>query len=231
MPTESGDNFIEGSKNLTTTPMSIFFTLTFPNVLNKTCSDCQEHFLINGYSSHLKGAGTDSNYTYHSHFPSYTYVISRARDISSYFAPANTQVVVEGDPNFLKKYDAYMDEHRIRSYFSTKDNSRVTRPHVHGQIKNIDKLNFNKSLEKSNYYQNFWQEGCTCFMRIIETNANWVYKNKNQDIELYCSDHKTPFMQKKPLGFFDIQIVNNNEAVENYIQKYIDKGGDSVQLF
>ncbi len=43
MANKSPGDVIECS-NLTTTPMSIFFTLTFPNVLWQTCVKCQLHF-------------------------------------------------------------------------------------------------------------------------------------------------------------------------------------------
>ena len=56
-----------------------------------------------------------------------------------------------------------MDEHKLKPKCSNKDNSRVTRPHVHGLINNIDVDNFTKSLEKSKYFIEYWQKGCICF--------------------------------------------------------------------
>ena len=232
------NNVIEGS-NLTTTPMSVFFTLTFPNVLRKTCFECQEHFLLNGYDSHLKGNSNkglrDVAYNYHSHFPSYSFVISRARNLATFYGSKNTQIVVEGDPDYLKKYDSYMDEHKLRPLFSEKDNSRVTRPHVHGLIKNIDKDNFYKSLEKSNYYDDYWQKGCSCFYPTIEKNNDWVYRKKPlmEFVDGKCHDinHLVPKKERKPIGFHKIEQANNEDRVENYIRKYIDKGGHDVRLF
>ena len=241
------DNKVIDRENLTPRSMSIFFTLTFPNVLRKTCPECQEHFQLNGYPGHLTGDShnglRDVSYKYHCHFPSYSFVISRARNISSFFHPKNTQIVVEGDPNYLKKYEAYLDEHKLRGVFSKKDNSRVTRPHVHGIIKNIDYDNFWRILSKTNYFDEFWQPGCKCFYPTIEKNNDWVYKSKydlttTPDITYidpkFCGhpdDHKTPFKERKPIGFYKIEPVKNDEAVENYIQKYIDKGGQDVQIF
>jgi hypothetical protein len=236
------DNKVIDRENLTTRSMSIFFTLTFPNVLRKTCPECQDHFRENGYSGHLTGDSQngirDVSYKYHCHFPSYSYVISRARNISSFFHPKNTQIVVEGDPNYLKKYEAYLDEHKLRGVFSKKDNSRVTRPHVHGIIKNIDYDNFWRILSKTNYFQEFWQPGCACFEPTIVKNNDWVYKVK-QDVnrELLMQDHRpantciNPYKEIKPIGFYKIEPVKNDEAVETYIQKYIDKGGQDVQIF
>ncbi len=195
-----------------------------------------------GYSSHLTGDSIngqrDVAYNYHSHFPSYTFVLSRARNIASFFHPNNTQIVVEGDPDYLKKYEAYMDEHKLRGVFSKKDNSRVTRPHVHGIIKNIDKDNFWRILLKTNYFNEFWQKGCFCFEPIIEKNNDWVYKVKqNTPREKLMMAHRpanmciNPYKERKPIGFYKIEIVKNDDAVENYIRKYIDKGGDNVQIF
>lgn len=240
------DNKVIDRENLTPRSMSIFFTLTFPNVLRKTCFECQEHFLTNGYSSHLTGdthSGLrDVSYKYHCHFPSYSFVISRARNISSFFHPKNTQIVVEGDPNYLKKYEAYLDEHKLRGVFSKKDNSRVTRPHVHGIIKNIDYDNFWRILSKTNYFDEFWQPGCSCFTPSIEKNNDWVYKRWDDSEYVHntyidgspdAHSHKfiKPTKERKPIGFYKIEPVKNDEAVETYIQKYIDKGGQDVQIF
>ena len=246
MPDNSNNKVID-SPYLTGEPMSVFFTLTFANKLHLSCVDCQGHFLENGYPSHLKGNSSgglkDVSFNYHCHFPSYSYVISVARDLSTFFASQNTQIVVEGDPNYLKKYESYMDEHKLRPKFSNKDNTRVTRPHVHGLINNIDVDNFTKSLEKSKYFTEYWQPGCNCFYPTIEKNNDWVYKAKydltmTHDITYldpkFCGDpnlHLTPFKVRKSVGFYNIQKVRNNEATKKYIQKYIDKGGDDVQIF
>jgi len=242
MPAETNNKVIE-SQYLTGDPMSIFFTLTFANKLHLSCIDCQDHFIENGYSSHLKGDSSgglkDISFKYHCHFPSYSYVLSVARDLSSFFAPQNTQIVVEGDPNYLKKYEAYMDEHKLRPKFSNKDNTRVTRPHVHGLINNIDVDNFTKSLEKSKYFTEYWQPGCNCFVPKIEKNNDWVYRKLGPDNLDYFKDdlffmhkeHKTPYKARKPVGFYNIQKVRNNEATKKYIQKYIDKGGSDVRIF
>jgi hypothetical protein len=235
MPADTNNKVIE-SQYLTGDPMSIFFTLTFANKLHLSCFDCQTHFLENGYPSHLKGDSSgglkDISFNYHCHFPSYSYVLSVARDLSSFFAPVNTQIVVEGDPNYLKKYEAYMDEHKLKPMFSNKDNTRVTRPHVHGLINNIDVDNFTKSLEKSKFFTEYWQEGCFCFEPKIEKNNDWVYRVKqNVNRELLMLEHRpdnsciTPYKARKPVGFYNIQKVRNNEATKKYIQKYIDKGG------
>ena len=241
MPTDTNNKVIE-SQYLTGDPMSIFFTLTFANKLHLSCYDCQKHFLSNGYSSHLKGDSDsglkDISFNYHCHFPSYSYVLSVARDLSSFFAPHNIQLVVEGDPNYLKKYEAYMDEHKLRPKFSDKDNTRVTRPHIHGLINNIDVDNFTKSLEKSKYFTEYWQSGCACFEPVILKNNDWVYRVR-QDInrELLMLDHRpenkciNPYKSRKPVGFYNVQKVRNNEATKKYIQKYIDKGGDDVRIF
>lgn len=249
--TKSFNTFIE-SQYLTGDPMSVFFTLTFANKLHLSCFDCQTHFLDNGYSSHLKGDSlkynstgdmttavkfglNDISFNYHCHFPSYSYVLSVARDLSSFFASKNTQLVVEGDPDYLKKYDAYMDEHKIKPLFSKKDNTRVTRPHVHGVIDGITKDNFHKSLEKSKYFTEFWQPGCSCFEPKIEKNNDWVYRKKPlmEFVDGKCHDttHLVPKKARKPVGFYNIQEVHNRDAVQNYIQKYIDKGGSDVRIF
>ena len=128
-----------------------------------------------------------------------------------------------------------MDEHKLRPLFSEKDNSRVTRPHVHGLIKNIDKDNFYKSLEKSNYYDEYWQKGCSCFYPTIEKNNDWVYRKKPlmEFVDGKCHDinHLVPKKERKPIGFHKIEQANNEDRVENYIRKYIDKGGHDVRLF
>jgi len=245
MPNDTNNKVIE-SQYLTGDPMSVFFTLTFANKLHLSCPECQDHFRSNGYSSHLKGDSNsglkDISFKYHCHFPSYSYVLSVARDLSSYFSSGNTQIVVEGDPNYLKKYEAYMDEHKLKPKFSNKDNSRVTRPHVHGLINNIDVDNFTKSLEKSKYFTEYWQKGCSCFTPTIEKNNDWVYKrwddseyvhNTYNDGTPDAHSHKfiKPIKLRKPVGFYNIQKVRNNEATKKYIQKYIDKGGDDVRIF
>ena len=191
MPTTTNNNVIE-SQDLTGDPMSVFFTLTFANVLRKTCVECQDHFRDNGYSSHLKGDSysglKDVSFKYHSHFPSYGSILAVAKDLSDRFASKYTQIVVEGDNNYLKKINEYLDEHKIRPLFSQYRNRKVTRPHIHGFIKNIHVDHFHKTLEYSKYFMDFWQPGCECFKPEIVENSNWVYRseyafNRGRDVD------------------------------------------------
>lgn len=230
------------SPDLTGDPMSIFFTLTFANKLHLSCLECQEHFRDNGYSSHLKGDShsglKDISFKYHCHFPSYSYVLSVARNLGNFFSKSKSQIVVEGDANYLKKYNEYMDEHKIKPLFSKKYNAQVTRPHVHGLIKNIDIEHFNRILYHSKFFTEYWQPGCSCFEPTIEKNNDWVYKVK-QDInrELLMLEHRpdnkciNPYKERKPVGFYNVQVARDYESTENYIQKYIDKGGSNVRIF
>jgi hypothetical protein len=226
------------SPDLTGDPMSVFFTLTFANKLHLSCVDCQSHYLENGYSSHLKGNShsglKDISFDYHCHFPSYSYVLSVARNLSDFFSKSKSQIVVEGDANYLKKYDEYMDEHKIKPLFSKNYNSQVTRPHVHGLIKNIDIEHFNRILYHSKFFAEYWQPGCSCFFPMIEKNNDWVYRskirNKGED-RCWDKKHIIPYKERKPVGFYNVQVARDYESTENYIQKYIDKGGSDVRIF
>ena len=234
---------IIGRTNLTGPPMSsfnTFFTLTFANVVWLSCLKCQEHFLANGYSAHLRGDSKnglkDTSYSYHSHFPSYTYISSVARDISQYFPNDKIKIVIEGDKNYLKKFESYQDEHVLAPKFSDKDNLRVTRPHIHGIVYDLQPEFFWKILYHTKYFKEYWQPGCDCYESKIEKNNDWVYKKTTSQLCLSTDNHVKippviPYKERKPVGFYKIESVIDKKKVENYIQKYIDKGGTDVQIF
>jgi hypothetical protein len=241
-------NIIGRTDDLTGPPMSTFntfFTLTFANVVWLTCDDCQEHFVLNGYSGHLRGNSKnglkDISYDYHSHYPSYTFISSVARNISQFFPNDKIKIVIEGDKNYLKKVDAYKDEHILGPKFSDKDNLRVTRPHIHGIVYDLHPDFFWKILLHTKYFNEFWQPGCNCFQREIDNNS-WIYRSiyseekfingkLNTKSVFTCSKHVIPYKERKPVGFYKVEIIKDKKKVENYIQKYIDKGGSDVQLF
>jgi hypothetical protein len=242
---------IIGLSNLTgdpTSSLNTFFTLTFANVVWLTCPKCQEHFRFNGYSGHLRGDSAnglrDIKYNYHSHFPSYTYISSVARDIAQFFPVEKIKIVIEGDKDYLKKIDSYKDEHILKPMFSRKDNLRVTRPHIHGIVYDLHPDFFWKILFHTKYFKEYWQPGCACYEPQIEKNNDWVYRHTIQEIhalfgleytnhEYINKEHKCiiPYKEKKPIGYYKLEVINDIKKVENYISKYIDKGGTDVQIF
>ncbi len=230
---------IIGFSNLTGDPVpsfNTFFTLTFANVVWSSCLKCQEHFLDNGYSGHLRGDSHSGlrniKYNYHSHFPSYTYISSVARDIAKFFPVDKVKIVIEGTMDYLKKIESYKDEHLLKPVFFDKDNSRVTRPHIHGIVYDLHPDFFWKILSLTKYFMEYWQEDCVCYGRVINKNNAWAYAKDMYDCDVNPGDaHKAPYKERKPVGFYKIEVIKDKKKVENYIQKYIDKGGSDVQLF
>ena len=228
MALKSNDKDIRDDQNLTGLSMpfynsNIFFTQTFSNVKRKQCSECMEQWLT-GHPD------------YHSHLPSYTYVLKCLHDISSYFDGELSQFVVEGTPNFLKKIESYADEHKMRGLFTYKDNTRVTRPHIHGFVKYVNIKHFKQILHKSKLFRDEYNNPCSCFSREIITkngNSQWVYKNQHyitgneiEDVRpRECLNHIIPKIIKVPVGFHDYQPIRNDYSVEKYITKYLQKDG------
>lgn len=199
---------------------NVFFTQTFHNVQRKKCKQCQEQWI--NYNNPLK------NHKWHDHMPSYTYVLSVAESIANMFDRSLSQFVIEGTPNFLKKVEAYEDEHKLRGVFSKKDNTRVTRPHIHGFIKYVNIQHLKQILRHTKAYRKTYNKPCSCFYPSLEgwDAQDWVYKLKGNKMEDMCpGPHRKPEIHLEKVGFNDFQPVKNEMSVTKYLEKYLQKDG------
>jgi hypothetical protein len=250
---------IDNTYNLTGRSMpffnsNLFTTITFANSLYPSCEQCREVYWEFGYPEHVKHT------TRHSHPPSYTQILAVGSDLSRFFSPTLSRFVVEGSPNFIKKIDSYLDEHKLRGLFSSKDNSRVTRPHIHGIIKYLNIMHFKTVLARSNYYARYLTNTCCCYSRdvIKDGSNNWrfiqkrTYKNCRDTPlktvnprEHHTSCTSTKLLPKsnedspciipdgvlKPRGFFDVQPIKDDLSVIKYLEKYLQKDGCDGRIF
>lgn len=232
MALKTNEEEIREDQNLTGLSMpffnsNIFFTQTFSNVKHKGCLECQEQWLLSGNKNYL------AQDLKHNHFPSYTYILKCLRDIATYFDPELSQFVVEGSPNFLKKIESYADEHKLRGVFSYKDNTRVTRPHIHGFVKYVNIKHFKQILYRSKLFIDEYNDPCKCYYKEI-VNGNWVYKlREGEEIRpkyAFVTYHGSepcnpPRIIRVPVGYHDYQPIKDDLNVQKYIQKYLQKDG------